>query len=105
LPHCIRLNIEGILIAVLRKENGINTFANLYEIMLLRTMENSPSCDPSRVAFASAAVVKLLIGHPMPIVVASKVSLELYRSQRKIQICFYGTYQGEIDQEGCCPDL
>ncbi|GJW74827.1 topless-related protein 4-like protein isoform X1 [Tanacetum coccineum] len=59
LPYCIRLNKEGILITVSRKENGINTFANPYEIRLLRTMENSPSCDPSRVAFASAAVVKV----------------------------------------------
>ncbi|GKD79162.1 hypothetical protein Tco_1341783 [Tanacetum coccineum] len=118
-------------------------------------MENSPSCDPSRVAFASAAVVKVnrhlssfyssylgmyllyallgannpsggqsimqhrndllkacytsfkltittyvmatnaVTGHPMSIAVASKASLELYRIQRKRQICFYGPYQGK----------
>nr|GEU59112.1 hypothetical protein [Tanacetum cinerariifolium] len=52
--HCIRFNKEGIPIAVSRKENGIITFTNPYGIRLLRTMENSPSCDPSRVAFAYA---------------------------------------------------
>lgn len=45
--------------AVSTKENGIKILANPDGIRLLRTMENSRSFDPSRVASASAAVVKV----------------------------------------------
>ncbi|GJX17232.1 topless-related protein 4-like protein isoform X1, partial [Tanacetum coccineum] len=55
---CIRFNKEGILMAVSTKDNGIKILANPDGIRLLRTMENSRSFDPSRVASASAAVVK-----------------------------------------------
>ncbi|PWA73375.1 WUS-interacting protein 2 [Artemisia annua] len=55
---CIRFNKEGILMAVSTKENGIKILANPDGIRLLRTMENNRSFDPSRVASASAAVVK-----------------------------------------------
>ncbi|GJV11521.1 retrovirus-related pol polyprotein from transposon TNT 1-94 [Tanacetum coccineum] len=105
--HCIRLNKEGIPIAVSRKENGINTFANPYGIRLLKTMENSPSrlfvvrafgaTNPSvgpslmQLSYTNTAMVAMMyisvLRVAMPLkfeVVASKASLELHRIQRKL---------------------
>ena len=53
---CIRINKEGILLAVSTNDNGLKILANADGIRLLRTVE-SRSFDASRIA--SAAIVKV----------------------------------------------